>query len=129
MPPTTSVTETTPATTDLIHHAEDMGLTVSWVQHLPERGRWVPGAGTIILRHGMTERRTVSTLAHELGHAYYLDGHHTPAIERRAWRWAGRLLVTPAAYARAEQHHHAPGALAQHLGVTVDIIYALQEAP
>lgn len=129
MPPTRTTPGTTPArtTTDLILHAEDMGARVVWARDLPERGRWVDGAGVILLRHGMTERRTVSTLAHELAHHYYRDGIQTPAVERRAWRWAARLLVPPEDYARAEQYHPAPGAIAQHLGVTVEIIYALQE--
>lgn len=130
MPPTPTTPTTTRAktTTDLILHAEDMGARVIWAQDLPERGRWIDGAGIILLRHGMSERRTVSTLAHELAHHYYGDGHQTPAVERRAWRWAARLLVPCDEYARAEQHHHSPGALAQHLGVTTEIIHALQEA-
>lgn len=113
-------------TTDLILHAEDMGATVHWALDLPERGRYYPN-GVIVIRHGMTERRTVSTLAHELAHHYYGDPLCTPAVNRRAWRWAARLLVPCDAYAEAEQHHHAPGALAQHLGVTTEIVHALQE--
>ena len=58
----------TPArtTTDLILHAEDMGARVVWALDLPERGRTYPHVGVIVIRHGMTERRTVSTLGHEL---------------------------------------------------------------
>lgn len=130
MLPTLTTPTTTPArtTTDLIAHAEHRGLRVVWASDLPERGRWVDGAGVILLRHGMTERRTLSTLAHELAHHYYGDGPQTPAVERRAWRWAARLLVPCDAYAEAEIEHHAPGAIAQHLGVTTEIIHALQEA-
>ena len=130
MPPTQRSTVTTLArtTTDLIGHAETLGLRVVWAADLPERGRWIDGAGVILIRHGMTERRTVSTLAHELAHHHYGDGPQTPAIERRAWRWAARLLVPCDAYAQAEQYHHSPGAIAQHLGVTTEIIHALQEA-
>lgn len=125
---TTPTTTRARTTTDLILHAEDMGARIVWATDLPERGRWVDGAGVILLRHGMTERRTLSTLAHELAHHYYRDGPQTPAIERRAWRWAARLLVTPENYAQAEQYHPSPGALAHHLGVTVEIIHALQES-
>ena len=120
----------TPArtTTDLILHAEDMGATVHWALDLPERGRYYPN-GVIVIRHGMTERRTVSTLAHELAHHYYGDTLCTPSANRRAWRWAGHLLVSPEAYAEAEQHHPSAGAIAQHLGVVVDVIHAYQESP
>lgn len=129
MPPTATARATTPArtTTDLILHAEDMGARIAWARDLPERGRRYPN-GVIVIRYGMSERRTLSTLAHELGHHYYGDVYCTPAVERRALRWAGQLLIPPAAYAEAESHHHSPGAIAQHLGVTVEIIHALQES-
>ena len=129
MQPTARSPGTTPArtTTDLILHAEDMGARVIWALDLPERGRCYPHLDLIVIRHGMTERRTVSTLAHELAHYWYGDTYCTPAVSRRAWRWAARLLVPCDAYAEAEQHHHAPGALAQHLGVTTEIVHALQE--
>lgn len=117
---------TTPATTtDLILHAEDMGATVHWALDLPERGRYYPN-GVIVIRHGMTERRTVSTLAHELAHHYYGDPLCTPAVNRRAWRWAARLLVPDEEYVVAESRHYASGAIAQHLGVTVDVIHGYQ---
>lgn len=120
----------TPArtTTDLTLHAEDMGARVVWALDLPERGRTYPHVGVIVIRHGMTERRTVSTLGHELAHYYYGDTLCTPAANRRAWRWAARLLIPDADYAHAEQQHHSPGAIAQHLGVVVDVIHAYQES-
>lgn len=129
MPPTVSDRATTPArtSTDLILHAEDMGARVVWARDLPERGRCYPN-GIIIIRHGMSERRTVSTLAHELAHHHYGDTYCSPAVNRRAWRWAARFLIQPHEYADAENHHHSPGAIAQHLGVTLDVIHALQEA-
>lgn len=121
--------ETIPArtTTDLILHAEDMGATVHWALGLPERGRYYPN-GVIVIRHGMTERRAVSTLAHELAHHYYGDPLCTPAVNRRAWRWAARLLVGEHDYARAELLDPSPGAIAHHLGVTVDVVHAYQKA-
>lgn len=121
----------TPArtTTDLILHAEDMGARIVWARDLPQRGRYYPGVDVIVLRHGMTERRTVSTLGHELAHMYYGDPLCTPAVNRRAWRWAARLLIPDDEYAAAERLHPSPGAIAQHLGVTVDVIRAYQKAP
>lgn len=129
MPPMQRSPATTPArtTTDLILHAEDMGATVHWALDLPERGRYYPN-GVIVIRHGMTERRTVSTLAHELAHHYYGDPLCTPAVNRRAWRWAARLLVGECDYARAELLDPSPGAIAHHLGVTVDVVHAYQKA-
>ena len=120
---------TTPArtTTDLIQHAEDMGARIVWALDLPERGRYYPGVDVITIRHGMTERRTVSTLAHELAHLYYGDALCTPVANRRAWRWAARFLIPDDEYAAAEEHHPSPGAIALHLGVTVDVIHAYQE--
>lgn len=118
---------TTPArtTTDLVLHAEDMGATVHWALDLPERGRYYPN-GVVVIRHGMTERRTVSTLAHELAHHYYGDPLCTPAVNRRAWRWAARLLIPDDEYAHAEQHHNTVGGIADHLGVTADVIHGYQ---
>ena len=115
-------------TTDLITHAEDMGARVVWALNLPERGRTYPHLRVIVIRHGMTERRTVSTLGHELAHHYYGDILCTPAAGRRAWRWAARLLIPDDEYAAAEAHDHSPGAIALQLGVTVDVIHAYQEA-
>ena len=129
MQQTRSTRGTTPATTtDLILHAEDMGARIVWARDLPERGRTYPHLDVIVIRHGMTERRTVSTLAHELAHHYYGDTLTTPALERRAWRWAARLLIPDDDYARAEMLDPSPGAIAQHLGVTVDVVRAYQKA-
>lgn len=116
----------TPArtTTDLILHAEDMGARVVWALDLPERGRCYSHLGVIVIRHGMSERRTVSTLAHELAHHYYGDALCTPGVNRRAWRWAARLLIPDDEYAWAEQCHDTVGGIAEHLGVTAEVIHA-----
>lgn len=129
MPPTRRSPETIRArtSTELIRYAESLGLTVCWALELPERGRWVDGVGVILLRYGMTERRTVSTLAHELAHHHYGDICGSDR-ESRAWRWAARLLIPPGDYARAEGIHHSPGAIALELGVTVDVVKAYQAA-
>ena len=113
-------------TTDLIHHAHTHGITIIWALDLPERGRWIDGARVIALRHGMTERRTVSTLAHELAHAHHGDVCSTPSAEARAWQWAARLLIDDDAYAHAEALHPSAGAIAVELGVTTDVITAYQ---
>lgn len=111
-------------TTDLILHAEDMGVRVVWAKGFPHRGRYYPGVDIIVLRHGMTERRTVSTLAHELAHHYYGDPLCTPPVKRRALRWAARFLIPDEDYAEAEAEHQSAGAIADHLGVTIEVVYA-----
>ena len=128
MQPTARSPETTPArtTTDLILHAEDMGARVVWANDLPERGRCYPHVGVIVIRYGMTERRTLSTLAHELGHYYYGDTVCTAPVNRRAWQWAARLLISDGEYAKAEQQHASVGAIAQHLGVVDSVIHGYQ---
>lgn len=126
MPPTARSSGMIPArtTTDLILHAEDMGARVAWAADFPDRGRYYPGVKVIVLRHGMTERRTVSTLAHELAHHYYGDPLCTPPVRRRALRWAARFLIPDEDYAEAEAEHQSAGAIADHLGVTIEVVYA-----
>lgn len=73
-------------------------------------------------------RNAVSTLAHE--YAHHLLGHEGPqpaCEEDRADRLAAQMLITPEAYARAEQLHegHIP-AIADELGVTCWIVKAYQ---
>lgn len=129
MSPTRRSLTTIPArtTTDLIAYAEQQDITVIWAANLPERARWIEGVKIIVLRYGMTERRTVSTFAHELAHHHYGDVCGFTS-EARAWRWAARLLIPDHDYAEAETMDPSPGGLARHLGVTVDVIHAYQEA-
>ncbi|WP_087484887.1 ImmA/IrrE family metallo-endopeptidase [Brachybacterium massiliense] len=77
----------------------------------------------ISVRYGMTERRTVSVIAHELGHWWNADWCSDLAAERRAWRFAGAMLIDAAEYAEAEREHHAAGAIARALGVLTDVIH------
>ncbi|MFK3678452.1 ImmA/IrrE family metallo-endopeptidase [Microbacterium sp. NPDC090218] len=96
------------------------------------RGGFDPETRTIRLAPGMSGRTTRSVLAHELGHAQL--GHvptSAPAVraqqERQADEWAARRLITPRAYAEAEElrgPHLA--SLAFELGVTVELVTAFQ---
>lgn len=119
----------TPArtTTDLIAYAESRGLTVAWVIDLPERGRYVADHRTILLREGMTRRRTHSTLAHEIAHDYWRDRCSSGHIEARAWRCAAQMLIHPEHYARAERLDPSAGAIAQELVVTTEVIHAYRQ--
>lgn len=98
----------------------------------PSCGGFEPLTSTIRLAPGMSARTACSVLAHELAHAVL---GHVPAAdptvrarqEHRADEWAARLLITPDAYAAAEQirgPHLA--SLAFELGVTVEIVTAYQ---
>ena len=105
--------------------------------HVVERagrtlGGFDPATGTIRLSPGMRVRTARSVLAHELGHAHLGHGPApTPAIrahqERQADEWAARRLITPAAYAAAEQLRGTHlASLAFELDVTIEIVLAFQ---
>ncbi|WP_101844534.1 ImmA/IrrE family metallo-endopeptidase [Zhihengliuella sp. ISTPL4] len=115
----------------LLRLADDLGLRVI------ERAGATPGGfqpltRTIRLAPGMSRRTTRSILAHELGHAHL--GHQPtrqPAVrarqERQADEWAARRLITPAAYAAAEELRGPHVAsLAFELDVTIEIVLAFQ---
>ena len=94
------------------------------------RGGFDPTTRTIRLSPGMSARTTRSVLAHELGHA---ELGNVPAVasralqERQADEWAACRLITPHAYAEAEElrgPHLA--SLAFELGVTVELVTAYQ---
>lgn len=114
---------TTPTTTSLCEYAEAQGIAVVWAVDQPDQARWHEGVQIISVRHGMSERRTVSVIAHELGHWWHADWCSTGAGERRAWRFAGQLLVDPVEYVAAEQEHPSAGAIARTLGVLTDVIH------
>jgi len=116
---------------DLLRLLEENGL------RLVERsgrthGGYEPRTATIRVAPGLSLRATCSVLAHEIAHAVL---GHTPTAdatararqERRADEWAARLLITPAAYAAAEQLRGAhPASLAFELDVTIEIVIAYQ---
>lgn len=96
------------------------------------RGGYDPTTRTIRLAPGMSARTTRSVLAHELGHACL---GHLPATtsatrtqqERQADEWAASRLITPRAYAEAEEvrgPHLA--SLAFELDVTIELVEAYQ---
>lgn len=91
----------TPSTDQLLDLAHKItGHPVLWYRGGP-KGEW--DGRRITLRHGMSDRQTRSTLAHEIAHAARRDppGHY-PTYEQRADRAAAHLLITPDAYAQAE---------------------------
>jgi Zn-dependent peptidase ImmA (M78 family) len=117
---------------DLLHLAEEQSLRI--VERAGRtHGGFDPLTRTIRLSPGMSARTTRSVLAHELGHAWF--GHtptRVPAVraqqERQADEWAASRLITPQAYAEAEElrgPHLA--SLAFELGVTIELVTAYQQ--
>lgn len=107
----------------LIDVAQRRGYRVRWHRGGP-KAAWLPHRNTISLRVGMDDITTLCSLAHELGHAHYGDppGHHG-AHELRADRFAARLLINPADYAKEEALYGPhPSVLAHELGVTVKVL-------
>lgn len=106
----------------LIEVAERRGYRVRWHRRGP-KAAWIPPRN-ISLRDGMTDVATLCALAHELGHAEAGDppGHEGLA-ERRADRFAARLLISPVDYRAAEETYGPhPARLAAELGVTTHLL-------
>lgn len=122
-------TSTGPTIDQLIDRATAAGITVCWTAPSYRRqAAYAHAAGAIWLRRDLTAAESRSLLAHELGHHHYGDaGTQPPHVEARAWRWAARILITPAQYAFAEcVSGTGIGALADHLEVTREVIAAYQ---
>lgn len=106
----------------LCDFAESEGIAVLCSHDQLEPARWHEVPRIIVARADLTADTTVSVIAHELGHWWNSDWCSSPAAERRAWRFAGALLIDPREYAEAEWHQSSPGAIARHLGVLTDVI-------
>lgn len=118
-----------PTTNTLIDWAISEGVSVCWTPpHHHTQAEYAHAADTIWLRRDLTDAEARSLLAHELGHHFYGDnGPQPPPIEQRAWRWAARALISAGEYAAAEDSVGPdPGALAEHLEVTRELVEAYQ---
>ena len=115
---------------DLLQLADDVGVHVTWRDLGRRRGEYRHGPRLITLNPRMSGVLQRSTLAHELGHHHHGDTWtDDPALldarERRANTYAADLLISPTAYARAEQlvGPHA-GAIARELDVARYVVDA-----
>lgn len=108
---------------DLVAVAEGCGYRVVWHKGGP-KGAWIPDRQVISLRNGLDDVQVVCVLAHELGHAYYRDpAGCDPRRERRADRFAARLLISPVEYSLAESLYEGQAVLiAAELGVTTHLV-------
>lgn len=81
---------------------------------------------TITVDLGLSLPQKKEALAHELGHCFYGDPCSKPFYERRADRYAARLLILPEAYRAAEQMDPDPAAIAAELGQTRRMVRVFQ---
>lgn len=115
----------------LLRIAEEQGVRII-ERSGRTRGGFDPASRTIRIDPGMSARTTRSVLAHELAHAVL--GHlptTVPAVrrqqERRADEWAACRLITPRAYAQAEDARGPHlASLAFELDVTIELVLAYQ---
>lgn len=107
--------------------AENMGVQL--IRHTGGLKGWYDHATrTISTRRGMAVHQYRSTLAHELGHAWYGDtrtgfGYYDRRQEDRAWQFATRLLICPDEFKSAAiWHNDFLPAIADELEVTQHLL-------
>lgn len=115
---------------ELLRLAADHGVAVTSAP-LPDDllGCYVPGLRRIYLDSRLTPAEERSVLAHEIGHVHYAHpcGDNAPsdtarARERQADVFAARLLIDADAYAQLERVDDDAHAIADDLGVTVEVV-------
>ncbi len=113
-----------PTLTDLGALAADLDVTLH-MAHLEHGllGFYEPTEARVYFTFGLTLAEQRSVIAHELAHVHFGHGCSSPRAEREADTWAAQLLITPHAYAAAEQHSHDPHHIASELDVTVDLVH------
>lgn len=109
---------------ELLAHARKLGVKVH-VAHLPHPYQGYYDSDKKLVVYGFdlsfVERRCV--LAHELGHAFYdHQSEDDPAFEEAADLYAALLLIDPEDYVSAAMIDPSPGAVAEELSVTTDLI-------
>lgn len=80
-------------------------------------GFYDPEAHAIVLRPDLAPVQRLSTLAHELGHAYYRHEGTTARQEREAAEWAAAALIEPSEFESATRCFEAVVAVANELQV------------
>lgn len=112
---------------DLVREAARVGVSVH-LAHLgpPLRAHYDDARGEIIVDLGLTLAEKKEALAHEIGHALERDTCSDPAVERRAFRHAARMLIDLTDYVVAEAIDTDPQFIADELGVTRRIVRIYQ---
>lgn len=80
-------------------------------------GFYDPARHEVTLRPGLGAVQRRSTLAHELGHAYYRHWGTMPKQERQASDWAVRVLILPTEFESAIRIFDGVAAVANELNV------------
>ncbi|MFD6094011.1 ImmA/IrrE family metallo-endopeptidase [Oerskovia sp. NPDC060338] len=119
---------------ELLHHAHEQGVYVEWSRAMGEnlRGVYEHDVRTVTINAWLNGEQARSTLAHELGHAWYghtwtSAPHDDNEHERLANEWAAKFLIDAHAYATAEREVGPhPGALGAALNVTADLVVVFQ---
>jgi hypothetical protein len=83
-------------------------------------------AGMITVDLTLTLPQLKETLGHELGHCFHSDICSSGPNERRADRYAARLLIDPFAYRNAELRDPRPASIAIELGQTCRMVRVFQ---
>lgn len=111
----------------LMDEASRLGVRVQ-IAHLDEAtlGLYDHEARLITIDISLTLPQKKEALAHELGHCFYGDPCSTPQAERRADRYAARLLIDPLEYRAAELIDPDPAAIAAELGQTKRMVRVFQ---
>lgn len=112
---------------DLLEEAHRLGVSVQ-LAHLPDDllGLYDHEERMITVDLGLTLPQKKDTLAHELGHCFYSDECSSGLNERRADRYAAKLLIDPFEYRRAELLNPDLAAIAAELGQTQRIVRIFQ---
>lgn len=103
---------------DLEIISADMGVKIR-TGKLPDGwwGSYNKDRHEIVLRARLGPTQRLSTLAHELGHAYYQHDGQSPKAERQASVWAALRLIKAGAFIEALTQTDNPQGLAHVLGV------------
>lgn len=108
----------------LVDYTHRQDITVQFVANLPRFGDYNHSKRQIRLLKGTPTARTISTLAHELGHAAHGDTNSTDFKEQRAWEYAARLLLKHRQVVEATRLYEHPTLIAHELGVTPEVVEA-----
>ena len=113
-----------PTLSDLAAIAASLDVTLH-MAHLEHGllGYYEPTEARVYFTFGLTQTEQRSVIAHELAHVHFAHTCSSPKAEREADTWAAQLLITPTAYAEAEQHSHDSHHIAEELGVTVELVH------
>lgn len=80
-------------------------------------GAYMVEMNVILLNERLAPLQRRSTLAHELGHAFFKHPGTAPHWERQASEWAARILISRRDFLEVSRVHREEVAMANELGV------------